>query len=87
MCNKNRNLVYWPVCWFSHALVYLSTVNSEVFTRVLLKRSFTYTNKMVKSFCCLVFTDKHQSCPSREFITLQLCLLTLFVKIKQKISA
>ena len=37
MCNKNRNLVYWPVCWFSHALVYLSTVNAEFLTRVLLK--------------------------------------------------
>ena len=28
------------------------------------------------------FTDTGKSCPSCEFLTLQICLLTLFVKIK-----
>ena len=30
----------------------------------------------------LSFTDIGQSCPSHEFLTLQICLLTLFAKIK-----
>ena len=30
----------------------------------------------------LSFTDAGKSCPSREFLTRQICLLTLFAKIK-----
>ena len=32
--------------------------------------------------CDLGFTDKGKSCPSCDFLTSQVCLLTLFAKIK-----
>ena len=59
------------------------TVDSEIFARDLFSRNFAYFVKN-KNPCQIIlsFTDIGKSCPSREFITLQICLSTLFAKIK-----
>ena len=63
------------------------TVNLEVFASVLISRSFAYAkfreNKnLAKGDITLSFIEVGKSCLSREFLTSQICLLTLFVQIK-----
>ena len=55
-----------------------TTVNSEILARVLFSRNFTAK----KGEITLSFTDIGNSCPSREYLTFQICILTLFAKIK-----
>ena len=45
-------------------------------------RSFVKIKSSRNGEITLSFTDKNKSCPSREFLTSQICLLTLFTKIK-----
>ena len=65
----------------------LFTVNSEIFTRVLFSRNFAYA-KFVKikssrnSEITLSFTNAGKSCLSLVFLVSQICLLTIFAKIK-----
>ena len=64
-----------------------TTVNSEIFARVLFSRNFAYAkfreNKTSRNAeITLSFADICKSCPSREFLASQMCLLTLFAKIK-----
>ena len=61
------------------------TVNSELFERVLFSRNFAYFVKIKPSRngeISLLFTDIGKSCPSREFLMSQVCILTVFAKIK-----
>ena len=65
----------------------LPTVNSEIFARILFSRDFAYAkfreNKIFEKWRNhSSFTDISKPCPSRDFLTFQICLLTLFVKIK-----
>ena len=66
----------------------ISTVNSEIFARVLFRetshmRSFVKTkSSRIAKFSTLSITDIGKSCPSREILTSQVCLLTLFAKIR-----
>ena len=67
----------------------LYTINSEIIARVLFSRNFA---NAIRSFVkispsrncdiTLSFTNGGKSCPNREFLTSQICLLTLFAKIK-----
>ena len=62
-------------------------VNSEFFVRVLFSRNFAYAkfreNKiLMNGQNTLSFTDIGISRPCHEFSTLQICVLTLFAKIK-----
>ena len=62
-------------------------VNSEVFARVLFSRNFAdaefHENKtLAQRQSSLSFTDVGISCQSRKFLTWQICLLSLLVKIK-----
>ena len=64
-----------------------SSVNSKIFARVLFSRNFTYAKflKIESSQNGEItpsFTDIGKSCPSREFLTSQICLLMLFATIK-----
>ena len=68
---------------------YCITVNSVIFVRGLSLRNFAYAkfreNKTLAQWrdpSSLPFTDMGKSCHSREFFTSQICLLTLFAKIK-----
>ena len=45
-------------------------------------RSFLKIKSSQNCEITLSFTDIEKSCPSREFLALQICLLTLFAKIK-----
>ena len=69
-------LEIWPVL----------TVNSEIFASVLFSRNFAYAkfreNKALLKWRNHSFTGVGKSCPSREFLTWQICLLMLFAKIK-----
>ena len=61
------------------------TVNLEIFTRVLFSWIFEYAKfcevkTLAKSL--LSFTDIGISCPSRKFLTSQICILMLFAKIR-----
>ena len=63
------------------------TVDSEIFSRVLLSRNFAYAkfrdNKILAKWRNhSVFTDIGKSCHSHDFFTSQIYLLTLFMKIK-----
>ena len=65
----------------------LGTVYSEIFVRVLFSRTFAYAkfrenNILAKCEITLSFTDKDKSCLTGELLTSQICLLTLFAKIK-----
>ena len=53
----------------------------EAFARVLFS-SFVKMKSSQYGEITLSFTDIGKSCPSRQFLALQICLLTLFVKIK-----
>ena len=64
-----------------------SIVNSEMFASVFFSRNFAYTklceNKILAKWrITLSFTDIGKSCSSCEFLASQICLLTLFAKIK-----
>ena len=59
----------------------LGTVNSEIFVRVLFSQSFVKI-KPLKLARSLSFTDLGKFCHFQDFLTLQICFLTLFVKIK-----
>ena len=66
---------------------YLITVNSEIFARVYFRktshlRSFVKINPSRIGEFTLFFTGIGKSHPCREFLTSQICVLTLFVKIK-----
>ena len=58
------------------------TVNLETFARALFSRmpSFVKIKSSRIGGIILSFTDVGKSCPSCEFLTLQICLLTLFAK-------
>ena len=63
------------------------TVNSEIFARVLFRvtshmRSFVKIKSSRNAEITQSFTDIGKSCPSREFLASQICLLKLFAKIK-----
>ena len=58
---------------------YCSTVNSEIFARVLFSMKI---KSLLNGEITLSLTDIDKSCPSREFLKSQICLLTLIVKIK-----
>ena len=45
-------------------------------------RSFVKTKPLQNGEIHLIFTDEGKSCPSREFLTWQMCLLMLFPKMK-----
>ena len=45
-------------------------------------RSFVKIKSSRNGEITLPFTDNGKLCPSREFLTPQICLLTLFAKIK-----
>ena len=62
-----------------------TTVNSENFARLLSSRNFASFVKIKSSRnaeITLSFTNIRTSWPSREFLASQICLLTLFAKIK-----
>ena len=72
-----------------HGLHSFATANSEIFARVLFSGSFAYAyakfrekKSLGNEEITLSFTDIGKSCPSREFLTSQICLLKLFAKIK-----
>ena len=56
-----------------------ATVHSENFPRVLFSKMRIF---MKINPCTLPFTDIGKSCSSRKFLTLQICLLILFAKIR-----
>ena len=59
-----------------------TTVNLENFARVYFHmRSFVKIKPSRNGKITLSFTDIRISCPSREFLTSQICLLMLFAKI------
>ena len=60
----------------------LHTVNSEIFVRVLFSQNFMKIKSSQNSKITLSFTEICKLCLSREFLTSQICLLTLFAKIK-----
>ena len=65
----------------------LNTVNSEIFARVLFSRNFAYAKfRENKSWrigeITLSTTDIGKSYPCSEIFRSQVCLLTLFAKIK-----
>ena len=45
-------------------------------------RSFAKIKSSRNGEVTLSFTDEGKSCPNRDILTLQICLLTLFAKIK-----
>ena len=62
-------------------------MNSEIFARCLFSRNFAYPkfrkNKPSQDGeITLPFTDAGLSCPSREFLTWKIRLLTLFARIE-----
>ena len=61
------------------------TVNSEIYARVLFSRNFAYAklgeNKILQRIT-LPFTNIGKSCPSGNFLSSQICLKSLFAKIK-----
>ena len=57
------------------------TVNSGIFTRVLYAK-FRENKSSQNVEITLSFTDIVNSCPSRGFLALQMCYLTLLAKIK-----
>ena len=65
---------------------FTNTVHSENFTRVYFRetsrRSFAKMKPSRNSKITPSFIDAGKSCPSREFLTLQICILKLFAKIK-----
>ena len=63
-------------------LIRIFTVNSEIFAWVLLLRSFVKIIPLQNGKISLMITDVDKSCPSCEFLTWQICLLTVFAKIK-----
>ena len=73
---------YKIYCIFHH------TVYSENFVRVLFSRNFAYVRSFVKikssriGKITLSFTDMGISCPSHEYLMSQICILTIFPKIK-----
>ena len=67
--------------------VKIDTVDSQIFARVLFSRNFAYAKfREMKSSrngeIIMLFTYIGKSCHSRDFFTSQICLLTLFAKIK-----
>ena len=63
------------------------TVNSEIFARSYFRetshmRSFVKIESSRNGEITQSFSDIGTSCPSREVLTPQICLLTLFAKIK-----
>ena len=63
------------------------TVNSEIFTKALFSRSFAsakFRDSIILAKCriTLSFTEICKSFPSCEFLASQICLLTLFAKIR-----
>ena len=65
----------------------IRTVNSEIFAKVYfretsLMRSFAELKSSQNGEVTLSLTDIGKSCPSREFKTSLICILTLFAKIK-----
>ena len=61
-----------------------NNVNSEIFARVLFSRKakFRENKSSQNGRITLSFTDIWKLCLSREFLASQICLLTLFAKIK-----
>ena len=45
-------------------------------------QSFVKIKPLKNSDVTLLFTDIGKSCPSREFLTSEICLFTIFAKIK-----
>ena len=77
--------------WLMFRLQYLITVNLEIFARVLFWETTQIFKKIKPSQngeTTLLFTDEGKSCPSRELLMSQICLLRLFenIKILGKIS-
>ena len=74
--------------YLANAWKHYNTVNSEIFARVLFSQNFAYTkfheNKILVKWrkITLSFTDIGKPCPSFEFLMLQICVLTIFWKIK-----
>ena len=76
---------------YSHILssFYAISVNSEMFVRVLFlwMPSFTKVKSLRNGKITLLFTNVGKSCSSCQFLTSQICILTLLAKIKfSKIS-
>ena len=66
---------------------YSSTINLEIFREFYFHetsplRSFMKIKQSRNGEITLLFTDVGKSCPSREFLMWQICLLTLFAKTK-----
>ena len=62
----------------------ISTVNSEIFARILFSQKFarvkilpSENGKIAQSF-----TDVRISCPNSEFLMSQICLITVILKLK-----
>ena len=53
-----------------------------LFSRTSHMRSFVKIESSRNGEITMSFTDVGKSCPSREFLTSQMCLLMLFAKIK-----
>ena len=58
------------------------TVNSAISVKVLFSRNFVIIKSSQNGEITLLFTNISKSWPNRNFFTLQICLLTLLVKIK-----
>ena len=64
-----------------------NTVNSEIFTSFIFRetshmRSFVKIKPSRNGNITLSCTNVGKSCPRSEFLTLQICLLTIFAKLK-----
>ena len=59
-----------------------NTVNSEIFARVLFSQSFVKIKSLQNGEITLLFPDEGKLCPSRDILMSQICLFTLFAKIK-----
>ena len=70
-------------------VVSLPTVNSVIFARILFLRNFVEIKPSQIDTIILSFTDVSKSCPSRELLTWQICILTficdnkMFAKISE----
>ena len=84
------SLVMTYLACLLHVLLkyYYYTVNLEIFVSFFSFRKTTHRRSFVKIISSpngkttLSFTATDKSCPSRKYLTSQICLLMLFAKIK-----
>ena len=81
--------VKMPQCWKSHVMAQIEhiTIDSEIFVRFLFLQNFAQAKfRKIKysrnGEINMLITDIGKSCPICKFLTLQICLLMLFPKIK-----